>query len=71
VTEKKHVKVGPPVDEREDDGRKHDHLGPNEHKHVHELEGRAKFLTDNPIEAKVVEPAEQSKPKGSSAAQTK
>lgn len=70
MTEKKHVKVGPPTDEREDDGRKHDHLGPNP-KHVHELDSRAKFLEDNPFHAKVVEPGEQSKPKGSSAASTK
>jgi hypothetical protein len=69
MTEKKHVKVGPPVDEREDDGRKHDHLGPHP-EHVHENEARAKFLTDNPV-AKVVEPADQAKPKGSTGAQTK
>lgn len=67
----KHVKVGPPVDEREDDGRKHDHLGPSEGKHVHENVNRAKFLEGNPFQAKVVEPAEQSKPKGSTGAQTK
>lgn len=64
----KHVKVGPPVDEREDDGRKHDHLGPNP-EHVPELEKRAKFLHE--VHAKVVEPETQSKPKGSSSASTK
>jgi hypothetical protein len=64
----KHVKVGPPTDERVDDGRKHDHLGPNPD-HVPELEKRAKHLSE--VHAKVVEPEAQSKPKGSSAAQTK
>lgn len=67
----KHVKVGPPVDEREDDGRKHDHLGPTEGKHVHELDNRKKFLAENPFQAKVVEAGEQPKPKGSSGASTK
>jgi hypothetical protein len=70
MTEKKHVKVGPPTDEREDDGRKHDHLGPHP-EHVHENVNRAKFLSDNPVQAKVVEAPAESKPKGSSVAQTK
>jgi hypothetical protein len=78
MTDKDVTKVGPPVDEREDDGRKHDHgtagpapTGKRPHQHGAEVESRLKFLADNPIHAKVVEPAEQAKPKGSSAAQTK
>lgn len=54
------VKVGPPVDEREDDGRKDDDgsAGPRAQggrhgdEHEVELKSRAKFLRDNPLNKK-------------------
>jgi hypothetical protein len=64
----KHVKVGPPVDERVDDGRKHDHLGPNP-EHEPELEKRAKHLSE--VHAKLVEAPESPKSSGTKGAQTK
>jgi hypothetical protein len=78
MSDKEVTKVGPPVDEREDDGRKHDHgsagpapTGKRPYEHGAEVESRMKFLQDNPFHAKVVEPEAQAKPKGSSAASTK
>lgn len=72
------TKVGPPVDERHDDGRKDDHgdLGPRPQGAKHgdgeevELAARATFLQD--VHAKLVERAEQDdKPRGKTGAQTK
>lgn len=78
MTDKDVTKVGPPVDEREDDGRKHDHgtagpspIGKRPYEHGAEVESRMKFLKDNPFHAKVIEAEDQPKPKGSSSASTK
>jgi hypothetical protein len=78
MTDKDVTKVGPPVDEREDDGRKHDHgsagpapTGKRPFQHGEEVESRMKFLKDNPFVAKVVEAETQPKPKSSSSASTK
>lgn len=78
MTDKDVTKVGPPVDDREDDGRKHDHgtagpapTGLRNGEHGAEVQSRLKFIQDNPFQAKVVEPEAQAKPKGSSSASTK
>lgn len=80
MTEKDHVKVGPPVDERIDDGRKHDHgtTGPSPQGgergvHGQEVQSRMDFLKGNPFEvhSKNVEAPAQKKPVGNQSAQTK
>lgn len=72
------TKVGPPVDEREDDGRKHDHgtagpapTGLRNGEHGEEVSNRLEFLKGNPFQSKQVEAPEQKKPAGNKDAQTK
>jgi hypothetical protein len=80
MTEKDHVKVGPPVDERIDDGRKHDHgtagpapTGKRPYEHGEDVSSRMEFLKGNPFEvhSKNVEAPAQKKPVGNQSAQTK
>ena len=82
MTDKNVTKVGPPVDEREDDGRKHDHgtAGPapeakRPHEHGADVSSRLEFLKGHSFReeahTKKVDAPAQKSPAGNKDAQTK